>query len=524
MRRVVVVALGFTALFVGVLVAAASPAAAHANLEATEPAAEVVVDTSPSEVRLTFSEPVNASLGGIHVLAPFGSRVDDGTTTSSDGGAVIATEVDADAEGTYLVEWSVVSEDGHLLEGSFIYSVGQESAVAQASHEGRDVTRLLAGLARWTAYAGTLLLIGALVVRRLDARDTIRPRLATSATAGAAAVLGASALLLVTQVALAADRSLTAAIGLVPDAVVDNRTAGITAARTALALSALCVALLWRRSTSTCVPIALACTAAALATVPAIAGHPWTTSPRGLAVAVDALHVIVTGVWIGGLACLAVTSVSTSDGLARLRRFSPIAAVGLAGTVVTGVVSSFLQTRSVDALTDTTYGNYLIIKVGVVAVVAVIGLVNRRQLHLVDASARQRLIACEVALGAIVVVVTAILVNQPPARDALVRPIAVSDEDDVGSIEIQIEPARAGANDVHVYFYDDEGRPRPVDAAEIRVGRAGQPGRSLEVTPVTLEHVSAYDASFPASGQWEITVTSARSGVTATATVEVQIR
>lgn len=511
------------ALVAVALVLLGGPAAAHANLESTEPAGEAVLEAGPDEVSLSFSEPVDASLGGIHVVAPFGSRVDDGTTTGSSEGAVISTDVDADSEGTYLVEWSVVSQDGHLLEGSFVFSVGQESAVAAPSHDGRSATRLLAGVARWLAYAGTLLLIGALTVLRLDREGRVQPRLADVAVIGAAGVLVGSATLLVTQVALAADRGLVSALGLAPGAIADNRTAGITAARVALGVSALSLAYLWRRGAKGAAP-AVALVAVALAVLPAIAGHPWTTSPTALAVAIDALHIVVTGTWIGGLAALAATSVSAEDGIARVRRFSPVAAVALAGTVATGVVSSFLQTRSVDALIDTTYGRWLLIKVGAVIVVAVVGFVNRRQLHLVEAPAHRRLIAGEVALAALVIAVTAVLVNQPPGRDALVEPIAVSVDDEAGSIEIQIEPARAGANDVHVYFYDDQGVPRPVDAAEMRVSRAGQPGRTVEVTPVTLEHVSAYGASFPSPGQWEITVTSARAGTTATATVEVQIR
>jgi copper transport protein len=120
-----------------------------------------------------------------------------------------------------------------------------------------------------------------------------------------------------------------------------------------------------------------------------------------------------------------------------------------------------------------------------------------------------------------------VLVNRPPARDQLAGPfatVATADDPAGGQVQLQVDPARAGQNDVHLYFLSAEGLPRPVDAIEITVGRAGIPPRRVTVTPVTPDHASAYGVAMPSPGTWTLTITTVRQGQSFTTTVEVPIR
>ena len=198
----------------------------------------------------------------------------------------------------------------------------------------------------------------------------------------------------------------------------------------------------------------------------------------------------------------------------------------MAATIGSGLVSGWLQSRSFDAVTSTGYGRLLLLKVALVALVVGAGWLTRRMLQS-ERSRRHLLVAGELGVAIAVFAVTAVLVNQPPARDVVARPITVEAQttgDITGTVLVQLSPGRRGPNDLHVYLFDDLGRPRRVDAVEVRAARPGQPDRALDVLPVTPEHVSVLGAVFPASGTWELRITSLAAGRASTGTVEVSIR
>lgn len=513
-------ATGLLAILLTALIAGAAPVAAHASLQTTTPAADEVIDDAPDQVRLEFDEPVDATLGGVRVTSPGGNRVDTGAASSSTGGRTVEAAVDDGREGTFLVEWSVVSEDGHLLQGSFIYSVGRTSDIAAAADDGRSILRALAGAARVAAYAGVLLLVGVLVAAALGADGARRLGAVAAGAAGVAAV--GAAVLVVTQTALAAGRPLLDSVGLVDDTLA-TRTGALGGMRVAVATTVIPLALMWRLYSRRPLLWLIGAAAAVLAVLPALSGHAWTSSSRAIAVAVAAGHVVATGMWIGGLTVvLAARGGAVAN---RLARFSPVAAWALAVTVVTGAASGWLQTKSLDAATSTFYGRLLLVKVAVVALIALAGFVVRRQLGRTGDA--RRIVMAELGLAAVVLAVTAVVVNQPPARDTVDRPFSIvadTSGDVSGTIDVQLSSSRPGTTDLHVYFFDLSGFPRAVDAVEITLGRPGQPGRKITVAPVTPEHVAAYDVTFPSAGTWTLAVTSLSEGKASSTTVEVPIR
>ena len=105
-------------------VALARSAAVHATLVSAEPAANSHLATSPTRVRLVFSEPVEGKLGRISLHPTAGPTITlRAGADPRDVHAVIAP-VDSLAPGRYRVEWRVVSADGHPVDGKFTFSVG----------------------------------------------------------------------------------------------------------------------------------------------------------------------------------------------------------------------------------------------------------------------------------------------------------------------------------------------------------------------------------------------------------------
>lgn len=114
------------ALAVGVLLAGtAAPAAAHTELESSDPAAESTVTAAPAAVTLTFG---GAVLGAdVTVTGPDGAAATGPATVD---GAVVRVPVTLTAAGRYDVTWYVTGSDGHPLQGTFGFQHAPPAAPA----------------------------------------------------------------------------------------------------------------------------------------------------------------------------------------------------------------------------------------------------------------------------------------------------------------------------------------------------------------------------------------------------------
>ena len=97
---------------VPVLLLTAGPASAHASLVAVSPADGARVAQPPTQVRLTFDEPVQGRFASVAVTAPGGQRVDRGSPQVVDA-TVTEMLAPLPAAGRYTVAYPVVSADGH---------------------------------------------------------------------------------------------------------------------------------------------------------------------------------------------------------------------------------------------------------------------------------------------------------------------------------------------------------------------------------------------------------------------------
>ena len=150
----------------------------------------------------------------------------------------------------------------------------------------------------------------------------------------------------------------------------------------------------------------------------------------------DVLHLCAAGMWIGGLAPLALflARIRASFSLGEtvvpvLRRFSTFSLCGVSVLVVSGISNSWLLVGSIHALFTTPYGRLLLFKLTLFAMLVAFGARNRFLIkeRLLKTPADpdllpqlRRNVLCEVGLGAAVVTIVACLGVTPPARNALV--------------------------------------------------------------------------------------------------------
>ena len=99
---------------------------AHAFLERADPAVGSSVQTSPSEVRIRFTENIEPAVSSVQVLDASGTEVDkrDLHLDRSDH-ALLHLSLPQLGVGTYKVVWRVVSVDTHVTNGNFTFRVGR---------------------------------------------------------------------------------------------------------------------------------------------------------------------------------------------------------------------------------------------------------------------------------------------------------------------------------------------------------------------------------------------------------------
>ena len=111
-----------------------NPAAAHDELVSTNPTDGATLTEAPASLELTYSGDIMEVDGAnqVRVTNAAGESVTDGAP-DIDGKVVTQDLATAAADDTYTVTWRVVSSDGHPIQGTFTYTVGQGSKVADAT-------------------------------------------------------------------------------------------------------------------------------------------------------------------------------------------------------------------------------------------------------------------------------------------------------------------------------------------------------------------------------------------------------
>lgn len=381
---------------IALVLSAAGPASAHTALSGSDPADGTVLKTAPRQVTLTFTESVSFSDDSLRVLSPDNERVNPRPAHHADGQEHTARVELSDGipQGTYTVAWRVVSADGHPISGAFVFSVGRLSetaaVVATGSPDDTAASRLY-GFFRYVAYSGLALLVGAaaFVLHCRPEAGAARP-VRRLIVAGWAALVASTAALLLLRGPYETGAPLTSVLD--PSDLARTLTGrpGIALLLRLVLLAAAAAALRWPAARldrqgagappplpGTRVRAAAAVLALALALTWAAAEHASAGIQVPLAVPVAVLHLLAMGVWLGGLITLVALLRHRGAGpgsadvvpASAIGRFSALAFTAVAVLVATGVYQSWRQVGSWEALTTTSYGRILLVKIAAVLLV-----------------------------------------------------------------------------------------------------------------------------------------------------------
>ena len=555
-RAVSIFAAGLLALLLS-----APAAGAHALVTGTSPERGATLERAPSQVEFDFSEPVETNFGSVRVFDAGGERVDRGRADHPNGaGDRLAIGLEPGlTDGTYTATYRVISSDSHPVSGGFTFSVGDGGPAP-----GKDVADLLAstgrtskttevafGVARALGYLAIALAAGgALFVvavwrpawRRVAGPDAeweaaaagFRRAALRLAVVAVGLGIASSCAGVVLQGATAAGTSAWSALD--PDVVGDvleTRFGTVWGLRLA-AFAVLGLALLMRGRRGRVQAFVVAGCAAVLVVTPALAGHASSQSPRAVLVASTIAHVAAMSAWVGGLVALlaalpaATRRLSQPDRTrllaATVARFSPFALAAVALLLATGVLQALLYLDAWSELTSTAFGRAILIKAALLLALVVLGAHNRfrsipRLERLASGGASpgraglllRRTLRAEVGLLIVVFGVTAALASYSPSVAASTGPFSAQRELGPLELELTVDPARVGRNEIHLYLFRRSDGSQFARAKELAVA-ARLPGKGIG--PLALDarktgpgHYTVPLADLAPGGKWRLRIT-----------------
>ena len=505
--------------------ALAAPASAHALLRASDPAAGAVLSAAPSQVVITFTEAPDPQLSSIQLLDSTGAVVSKQRAEPVPGDPrQLRLPLPNLPDGPYTVAWRTVSKvDGHVTAGSYAFGIGVSppatpggpSGGAQA---GNAPIRPVSATGRWALDWGLILLLGAGVAGAFVAR--------TVAQWHRVLLVGAWLLAAAGLVAMALSERSAVDVSLGTLLRSESGQDIVTLAFTLLAPLVMIVVTLVRPRWESLLFLAVA-TAAPMFVV-AISGHAAGQSPEWLNVAVQWIHLLAVGVWIGGLVWLlaSMRALGGSDRRAAIRKFSAIAAYALGATIASGIGRAWIELGGWRELFDTAFGITLLIKSAVVAALIVLAAMNRyrflprTETEDPEAGAVRRTVRFEVLAAVAIVAVTAILSQLPPgayvteaqAKPAVAPSVTVTGSDFGTSVRVRltVSPGSVGPNAFVAHVNDfDTGKPVPATSVGLRFALPSNPSIAPSTLPLRRTGPgvwSARGANLSIDGTWDLTV------------------
>jgi copper transport protein len=511
-----------TFLLVGVLLAPfAWP---HAVLLDSDPGARAELGQSPTEIRLGFNENVGPIF--VKVLDAEGKEVGAPGDFRTAGNDVFLPLGKALDNGTYVTVYRVISADTHPVGGSVIFAVGEplvEVGSVGASSTAPSAWRWPVAANRFVIYTAGALAAGSawlLLIMPMPAGSASIARRQGRLAAWFTAVALPFAIGVGGAEMLAGDASALFTL----DAW---RTGwGSTLGPSALIGLPGALILLWAMSNhdkSSSVLLTLGSTLMLGSFL--VTGHAATAPPAWIMALIVAIHLAALAFWLAALMPLrhAVQHEPAPEAAELLQTFSARAVWGVCLLIISGVVISAVQLRSLEALLTTDYGQRLAAKLAVVTVIVAIAVYNKHRLTprlaAVDTSAAGALgktIRTEFALMMVVLLLAVSMTLPSPPRSMLAGTSVAEKlsgtmiEAAEGGLNVRVEvsPARVGENMLMMSFRDVNGQ--AVSLRRVRVflslPAASLDGIEKEAEPIGdgLFHLMVNETIIP--GEWEIRI------------------
>jgi copper transport protein len=484
---------------------------AHAQLTASEPADGAVLERAPNTVRLTFNEPIEPIAA--RLIGPDGAPTTLALPRTIDRTFSISLPA-ALASGGYAISWRVLSADAHPVGGTIGFSIGTGAVSPRTSNDDAQ-WRTVSMVNRAVGDIASLFALGAMLfaalVLRFRQREFSRPAIVAAAGIGALANVLAVAI----AGAWVMDASIAQIFSVQTWQTGWQSSAGMRAFVCVIGLGSIVVSAYskpWWLSYGL-----LAAGAYVTSTGFALSGHvaalalPWLPQ-IGLT-----LHVLTAAFWVGSLWPLHRTlrREPSAQAVKLLRRFSDIAVGAVAILFAAGIYLAISLVENVTTLVGSQYGQVLLVKIAVAAVLLAVAAYNRFRLmpglRSNGKSSLLKTIRLEIALAGLVLILTAVLSHTPPSAVASSNQASTYTQTHKTGyrVSLDITPAHRGANQIALMLYDPNGAVRSDKEIAIDFSLP-----SISIEGLRREIKADNDAGiykleridFPRDGRWRATI------------------
>lgn len=460
-------------------------ASAHAYVVKASPEENELLVTAPQRLTLEFNESLQTAFYNIKITSPDGNQADDGNVQiDPQRPHILETGLRSGlGDGTYTVSWKAVSADGHPISGVYVFHIGEPSGspaglkgLASGSGAAGGPLKWIVSFTDWIQYLGLSVMLGVLAFLLLRIAPASLQREPMD-------VPGSYKLLWISYGAASFAALASLPLNTLYESGVDLNQFSWALMGSALKLTSfgqiwmlqmliallIAVTLLSGYDLDRTIRVRIWSSYGTLLLVlgwlltHAMTGHPAAAEQRVLAVTMNFVHLVAAAFWIGALTAMAVCLPLLTNRLpakvrgeiywVTLRRFMAWGMGAVAVLVATGIYGSLviLPAPVLTSLFTTAYGLVLIGKIALLVVMLVFAGYHTKRARAATGARLSRSLKAELAAGAIILALAAILTHLSPGQPASAGPYQGTETTEDGSvITLQVSPNVTGENQFEV--------------------------------------------------------------------------
>ncbi|WML56146.1 copper resistance CopC/CopD family protein [Neobacillus sp. PS2-9] len=454
---------------------------AHAYIKKSTPSENETLSKLPENVTIEFDEPIQPSFHSIEVFDSKGNRVDqkNGHIDTKNSSVIECDLNDHLPNGTYRIQWRVVSSDGHPVQGVIPFQIGGLESNPKSSNnnqESKGYTPEWDLLSiRWLQYVSNACLVGALffylfvlhkdLVTNLWVMDAVKKIVTFSFLTLSLSML----LSLPLQATIESGLPWSEVLSIrVLREMLENTLFGKTWIIQIDGLFLLCISTYLVIKKRLDKPILLWMTlilGVGLLLSKSFTSHAAASTNRFYSISLDFLHLLSASIWIGSLLSLATLiplskkKESKTVFIETIKRFSKWGIVLVIILAATGFMSSLSYIPNFRTLVSTDYGRVLTGKILLFLLMIIFAMANFVKGRRRRETGWRSTLWGELILGLIVLGLSVLLTNLPTAM-ASPGPFKETKTIQHGTrITFEATPNVIGENTFELWLKDEKGRP-----------------------------------------------------------------
>lgn len=453
---------------------------AHAYIVKSSPAENEVLTNAQDEVTIQFDESIQPNFNSIKVTDSSGNRVDlKNGAVDPDQSSILKAGIKKNLpNGIYRIQWKVISDDGHPVEGVIPFQIGNEKG--QAAQAVKSETKnYMPGtdlvMIRWLQYISNACFVGLFFFYLMVIpKDLLQIK---SVEKSLIKLIWSGFLLLCFSIILSLPLQATIILGIkwseafsfdaLEQVLAYTELGKLWLIQVAFLFTLALVTHLWRMADSTKRVLTWGCfiLGIGLLLTKSFSSHAASLENNALTITFDFLHLLAASVWIGSLIGLAVlTPLSRSDEtraqyFKMVRNFSRWGIFLVLLLASTGIFNSFQYVPTIDSLLHTNYGKALIYKVILFFIMLIFAAMNFRKGKVSKENGMFSSIGGELFIGLIIILCTVFLTNFPTAMTSPGPFNKTNSLENNVNVTLEVTPNVIGENEFKVSLKNDKNQP-----------------------------------------------------------------